>query len=122
MTKHISIQPTHDGRETGPRYHVTTRLDDRTIEFEKPIGDPFVRQDVHVGVRDLIRAVLRRRLTVTVIVGGDRGIVDDVMDLDADDLGRNCTRRDEFNAEIANSLAFHAGVSEILDGSGDRDV
>lgn len=39
-----SIAPTHDSRETGPRYYVTTQLGDRTIAFRQPIEDPFVRK------------------------------------------------------------------------------
>jgi len=78
------VRPTYDSRETGPRYHVTTRLGDRTIEFQKRIQDPFVRQTVHVGMRDLLRAVLHGRLSVVVIVGADRRMVDDVLDLDAE--------------------------------------
>ena len=78
------VRPTYDSSQTGPRYHVTTRLGDRTIEFQKPIRDPFVRQTVHVGIRDLLRAVLHGRLAVVVIVGADRQMVDDVLDLDAE--------------------------------------
>lgn len=38
-----SIQPTYDSRETGPRYNVTTQIGDRTIGFQVPTEDPFVR-------------------------------------------------------------------------------
>lgn len=76
------VRPTFDSGETGPRYHVTTRVGDRTISFQKPIYDPFVSQTVHVGVLDLLRALIRGRLKVVVIVGADRQAVDDVLDLD----------------------------------------
>ncbi|QES45219.1 hypothetical protein DEJ49_33305 [Streptomyces venezuelae] len=62
------------------RYHVTTRIDDRTIEFEKRLPDPFVRHTVQIGWRDLLRGLLRRGMSVTVLVGGDRAAVDDVLD------------------------------------------
>jgi hypothetical protein len=67
---------------SGFRYHVTTRIDDQTVEFEKRIPDPFVRHTVHLGWRDLLRGAFRRRLAVTVLVGGDRDAVEDVLDLD----------------------------------------
>lgn len=115
MSKRVSIQPTYDSRETGPRYHVTTWVNNRAIEFEKPIDDPFVRQTVHIGTRDLWRALLRRRLEVVVLVGGDRDVIDDVMELDANHLGINCTRRDEFTASAFKQFAVDAELGEMLD-------
>jgi hypothetical protein len=107
MTLRQSIQPTtYDSRETGPRYHVTTRIDDRTTVFRTPLDDPFVRHIVHLGWRDLLRGLLGRRLTVTVMVGADVDVMDDVMELDANTLLLNCTRRDEFNQQINNALAL----------------
>lgn len=118
--KRVSIPPTHDSRKTGPRYHVTTLVGTRMVEFRKPIQDPFVRQAVRIGIRDLARALLHGHLQVVVNVGGDGGIVEDVMELDDNYLGYNCTRRDAFEAELMAALSFHAGVGEILDdGSGD---
>lgn len=116
MSKRVSIQPTYDSRETGPRYHVTTRVGDRTIGFEKPLHDPFVNHRVTIGWPDLVRGLLRRRLEVTVIVGGDRDIVDDVLELDAEWLGGNSTRRDEFMAGALKQFAVDAELGEMLDG------
>jgi hypothetical protein len=101
-----SIPPTYDSRETGPRYHVTTRIDDRTVAFRRPLGDPFARHTVRLGWRDLLRGLLRRGLTVTVLIGGDAGIVNDVLELDANTLVPNSTRREEFNAQINTALAL----------------
>lgn len=115
MSKRVSIQPTYDSRETGPRYHVTTCVNDRTIEFQKPIGDPFVRQTVHIGTRDLWRALLRGRLEVVVLVGGDRDVIEDVMELDDNYLGVNCTRRQEFTTEAFGQFAVDAELGEMLD-------
>jgi hypothetical protein len=119
VTKRQSITPTYDSRETGPRYHVTTRINDRTIGFEKPITDPFVRQTVHVGTRDLLRSLFRRRLEVVVIVGGDRDVVEDVLELDAEWLGGDSTRRDEFTKAAFSSFLVDAELAEIVDGDGD---
>lgn len=64
------------------RFHVTTRVGDRTIVFQEPVLDPFVRTTVHVGLWDALRSLLRARpIEVTVIVGGDREIVNNVMEL-----------------------------------------
>ena len=102
--KRNSIRATYDSRETGPRYHVTTRLDDRTVAFQVPTDDPFVRQTVTVGWPDLLRALFRRRLVVTVIVGGDCDIIEDVSELDDNYLGVNCTRRDTWNSHVNESI------------------
>jgi hypothetical protein len=111
--KRKSIEPTYDSRETGPRFHVTTRIDDRTIGFHQPIPDPFVRQTVRVGWPDLLRGLLLRRLTVEVIVDGDRDVVNDVLELDANTLIPNSTRRDEFNGSLRDAMKLHvAGLDE----------
>lgn len=119
MTKRQSIAPTYDSRQTGPRYHVTTRIGDRTVTFEERISDPFVNTTVTVGWPDLLRGLLRRRLTITVIVGGDRDAVDDVLELDAEWLGGDSTRRDEFAKAAFRGFAVDAELAEIADGAGD---
>jgi len=104
-----SIRPTYDSRETGPRYHVTTRVGGRVIEFEKPMADPFVSHRVTVGWPDLLRGLLRRRLAVEVMIGGDPGVVEDVMELDGNYLGYNCTRRAAFQSHVNEALGRFAG-------------
>lgn len=99
-----SIPPTHDSRLSGPRYHVTTRIDDRTVEFRKPLADPFVRHTVRLGWRDLLRGLRRRQLTVTVLVGGAPDVVNDVLELDDNALVANSTRRQGFNAWIGRAV------------------
>jgi hypothetical protein len=100
-----SIHPTYDSRETGPSYHVTTQLDDRTIAFQQPIDDPFVRHTVRIGWRDLLRGLLRRHLVVTVVLGARPSVVEDVLELDANYLGiGGSTRRDELHATINQAL------------------
>lgn len=98
-----SIQPTYDHRKTGDRFTVETRVNGRPLGIT-PCRDPFVSHRVTVGWHDLIRALFRRRLEVVVIVGGDPEIVDDVMELDADCLTYNSTRRAQWNASVQESL------------------
>jgi hypothetical protein len=97
-----SIQPTYDHRETGDRFTVETRINGRRLN-EVPTRDPFVHHRVVIGWRDLFRFVTRGR-EVVVIVGGDKEIVDDVIELDADALTLNSTRRDEWNETVEGAL------------------
>jgi hypothetical protein len=73
---------TYDGRATGPRYHVSSFIGDQAVAFQHPIADPFVRHTVFVHWWDLVRALLHGGMKVTVQVGGDRDIVDTVLNLD----------------------------------------
>lgn len=102
--KRRSIQPTYDHRETGDRYWVTTEVNGKPIGWRKPLTDPFVSQTVHLHWHDLLRGLLRRRLTVTVVVAGDHHIQEDVLELDSNYLGWNCTRRDEWDAGMHKRL------------------
>lgn len=105
MSERESINPTYDSRETGARYHVSSRVDDRPVMVMEPVDDPFVRHTVHLGWWDLLRGLLRRRLSVTVIVGGDRDIVEDVLELDNNYLGQGDTsRRREFNTGLNRDM------------------
>ena len=109
MTARASIQPTYDSRETGNRFTVESRVDDRRSSYEA-IGDPFVNTTVTVGWRDLLRGLLKRSLRVTVVVGGDRDIVEDVCELDGNYLGlQSSSRRNEWNASVERELSRLAG-------------
>ena len=44
-----------------------------------------------------------KSLIVEVLVGGDRDVVEDVLELNDDYLGTNCTRRDTFNSHLMES-------------------
>jgi hypothetical protein len=66
------------------RYYVTSSVDDRSVTFQQPIADPFVRHTVYVHWRDLLRSLMRGRMEVTVSVGADRDTVDAVLGLDPD--------------------------------------
>ena len=63
------------------RYHVTSRVGDKTIVFEERLDAPFVRHTVVLGWPDLLRGLLRRQLRVTVLVGADRDVMNAVLDL-----------------------------------------
>lgn len=99
-----SIRPTYDSRETGPRYHVTTRVGERTIQFQDRIEDPFISQRVTIGWVDLLRGLLRRRVVVTVIVGGDIDVINDVLELDANQLVPCSTRAAAFRSHVNEAI------------------
>lgn len=105
MAERMSIRPTYDSRETGPRYHVTVRVNSRTLVLRHRTPDPFVNQRVIVGWRDLLTSLLRRRAVVEVIVDGDRDVIEDVLDLDGDYLGPGQnTRRQAWNAHLNEAI------------------
>lgn len=105
--KRQSTEPTYDHRETGDRFTVETRLNGRRISLT-PCRDPFVLHRLTIGRGDLIRSLLHGRAIVEICVSGDPGIVNDVMELDADHLVVNSTRRDEWDAKVRESLAAQA--------------
>ena len=107
--KRTSIRATYDSRETGPRYWVSTWVGATTVEFQKRIPDPFVRHTVTVGWPDLLRGLLRRRLHVTVRIDADPDVVEDVLELDDNYLGPDCTRRDAFNSHLNETIGRIAG-------------
>lgn len=104
-----SIQPTYDSRETGPRFHVTYRINDRTITFQEQIADPFVTATLRISWLDRLKSLIRKDFSVTVLVGGDPEVVDDVLELDANHLGvRPSTRRQEWNSSLNEALGKFA--------------
>lgn len=105
--KRQSINATYDSRDTGDRFHVTSQIGDRTVEFQRRVPDPFVRTTVSVGVWDALRALLRGRpVEVIVIVGGDREAVNDVLELDYNTLVPGSTRRAEWDRHVHDVLAM----------------
>lgn len=70
------------------RYWVTSTLNNHTLDFRKPIEDPFIRHTVRIGWLDLLKALVAGHgLIVTVSVGGDTEAVDAVLGLDGDSDG-----------------------------------
>lgn len=85
---------------TGPRYTVTTRLNDRTIAF-RAIEDPFVTTTTTIGWPDLLRGLLRRRLQLTVLVDADGPTVAAVMNLKRTEGTSATAQSDDAAAEMA---------------------
>ncbi len=111
--KRQSIRATYDSRVTGPAYHVTVRVGDRTITFREPMPDPFANTRVTLGWWNVFREALHgHRVRVTVIVDGDPDRVDDVLELDADTLIANSTRRDAWDSHLNERLAAMPDVEE----------
>lgn len=120
MTRHQCPTPTYDSRQTGPRFHVTTRLGKRTLGFHHPIADPFVRQVVHIAWWDRLKSLLRRDFTVEVVVSGDPQIIDDVLDLDANNLcSSGSARRRDFHRQIHATLAQQPQPNPGIDPADD---
>lgn len=104
MSDRQSVHPTYDSRLTGPAYHVTYRVNGKTIAFREPITDPFISGKVTLGWRDLLCGLLRGQVSVEVIVGGDKDRVDDVLELDANTLVTKSSRRLAFDSQIQRTL------------------
>lgn len=102
--KRRSIPSTYDSRMDGPAFHVSTFVNGRAVTFMEPIADPFHRTSVVIGWRDLLRGLRRRHVEVEVSVGARPSVVEDVMELDGNYLGQNCTRRDAFNMRLRNAM------------------
>lgn len=103
MKKRVSVAPTYNRSETGDRFSVETRVNDRLVSVTF-MPDPFMHHRVTFGWRDLFRGLLRG-LEVTVVVSGDPDIVEDVSELDADYLGQpGSSRRQEWDARVDAAL------------------
>lgn len=104
MKHRQSISPTYDHVEKGDRFTVETRVAGRRVSITR-ITDPFARQRLYIGWRDLLCGLLRRRLVIETIISGDSEIVEDVMELNADYLGtQHSSRRQEWNAGVQRAL------------------
>lgn len=101
-----SVRATYDGRETGPRYHVTVSINGKTTCFREPAPDPFARVTVQVRAwRDLLLGLVRRRLVVEVTVGADVDLMNDVLELDENTLIPGRTRKEAFRQGMHGKLA-----------------
>ena len=107
--QHPSVRATYDSAVDGKPYHVSTRVGDRTVTFQEPLADPFACTTVVVSWRDALRELIHHRcLRVTVVVGGDRERVHNVLELDDQQLIPGRTRH----------AAFHAHMRERLSAAG----
>lgn len=110
----LSINPTYDSRETGPRYTIQTFIADRFLDV-KPLADPFVRHTIRVSVLDAIWSILRHgSVVVSVNINGHQSIVEDVMELDANYIGHGSTRRAEWTTSIETALREVANDNSVL--------
>jgi hypothetical protein len=92
-----SIDPTYNHAEVGDRFTLEIRENDRKAK-QITLSDPFHHTTIHVRGWRAALAVLRNRCVLTVIVGGDRDIVEDVLELDDDYKGaRGSSRREEWD-------------------------
>jgi hypothetical protein len=108
-----SIEATYDSRDTGERFHITTRVGSRTVAFQQRVPDPFARTTVHVGPWDALRALLRfRPIEVTVIVGGDTEVMNDVLELDYNTLIPGSSRREGWNRHVSDRLTMMARTED----------
>jgi hypothetical protein len=105
-----SIRATYDSALDGLPYHVTTQVGDHTVTFQEPVADPFVRTTVVVSWRDVLRELVhRRRVRVTVVVGGNLDRVHDVLELDDQTLVAGRSRNAAFHSRIVALLAEQPG-------------
>lgn len=110
MSERQSIRATYDSRDTGMPYHVTYRINDRTVTFQEPISDPFVNARLRVHWWDALKAFIRdRHLSVSVIVSGDVERMNDVLELDSDTLIPGSTRQTAFRSHVNETLGQPAG-------------
>ena len=110
MTPRQSIEPTYNREKTGDRFTVEIRENDRRLSIES-MPDPFVNATVSPRGWRVALAVLRRRYSVTVVVGGDRDIVEDVCELDDDYKGGfGSSRRAEWDQRLEGALHDFAAV------------
>lgn len=103
-TDRQSIQPTYDRQKTGDRFTLEIRENDKRLSVES-LPDPFHNTTIRPRGWRVALGVLLRRCTFTVIVGGDPEIVEDVIELDGDYLGRfGSTRRSKWDAQLEGAL------------------
>lgn len=112
-----SIEPTYDSRVDGKQYSVTVWLNDKVLDFERKIDDPFVSTSVTVGWWDAIKSIVMRRcVRVNVHVRGNSRITEDVMELDGNYLGLGrSTRRDGWNQHVQEELHKGAELHGLMD-------
>lgn len=116
-----SIEPTYDSRETGPRYHVTYKLDGHVITWQQRLDDPFVRAALHISWLDRLKSLLRRDMEVEVLLGADPEVIEDVMELDSNYLASiPNTRREEHRRDIHKAMLRMGKEEEAAEHEGPR--
>lgn len=77
-----SVRATYDSAETGPRFWVTVLFDDQVVEERRPLVHPFLHYTVKITWWARLASLVRRHMSMTVIVGGDDEVMRDVFELD----------------------------------------
>lgn len=91
-------------RSETPPYTVECRENGRRLSIE-PIPDPFINTTIRPRGWRVALAVLRRRYSVTVVVGGDSATVERVLELDPDYIGPPGSKsREAWNAQLQGEL------------------
>lgn len=108
-----SIEPTYDRTKTGDRFTLEIRENGKRLSAER-MPDPFHNTTIHPRGWRAALAVLLHRYKITVIVDGDRDIVEDVLELDDDYKGLpNSTRWQEWDQRVDRALGdFAAKLGE----------
>ena len=106
-SKRQSIEPTYDSRKDGKQYSIRTTVNNHSIG-SRDLEDPFVTHTVRVSFLDTLKGLFKGGVVVLVSVDGKNlRIVEDVMELNDNYLGINCTRRDSFNKGIMQAASDH---------------
>jgi hypothetical protein len=110
VSKRASIQPAYDSRRTGPPYQLTCWVNGHRADGWDRLYDPFARRPLRIGWRDLLSGLLHHGLVIEVQTSTDPDIREDVLELDANYLGEDCTRRDAYNTSVrTGSTAGYTG-------------
>lgn len=111
-----SVQPTYNRQDTGDRFTLEIRENDQRVSFVR-MPDPFHNTTIRVRGWRAAFAVLRGRCVLTVVVGGDQNIVEDILELDDDYRGAHgSTRRAQWDVSFQQALGdFAARAGEATD-------
>lgn len=114
-----SIEPTYDSRKTGPRYHVTYKLNGEVITWRERLDDPFVRAVLKVSWLDRLKSLLRREMEVEVLVDADPEVIEDVMELDSNYLASvPNTRREEHQRHLQKAMVRMVKEADAAEDEG----
>lgn len=96
-----------------PAYYLTTAVQGKTVDWRKPMADPFVtgRLTTRFGWRDRLRILMGRPIVVEVSIDGSPETVEAVLELDDDYLGAyGSERRRAWNERVNAALRERGGL------------
>jgi hypothetical protein len=97
-----------DSRKDASPYFLTTSVNGNTVDWRKPMSDPFhyTKLTTKFGWRDRLRILVGRPVTVCVSVHATPAVVEGVLELDENYRGQpGSQRRREADAELHAALA-----------------